>query len=127
LGFLCLIDILTPLRLFFRYLEMTYAPIFKCSEANDVKKFLYTITIWKIWGVWLFSPWLTFPGQSQNLNVWIVQFIMLIGDTKNPRMCIANAIVEMKITHQVFRVTMESTLIFFPEIIGLWYSFVKNM
>ncbi len=29
---------------------MTYPPIFKCSEANDVKKFLYTITIWKIWG-----------------------------------------------------------------------------
>jgi hypothetical protein len=42
--------ILSPLRLFFRYLEMTYPPIFKCSEANDVKKFLYTITIWKIWG-----------------------------------------------------------------------------
>jgi len=36
---------------------------------------------------------------------------MLIGDTKNPRKCIANAIMEMKIAHQVFRVTMESTLI----------------
>jgi hypothetical protein len=43
---------------------------------------------------------------------------MLIGDTKNARKCIANAIVEMKITHQVFRVTMESTLIFFLEVIG---------
>jgi hypothetical protein len=34
----------------FRYLEMTYPPIFKYSESNDVKKFPYTITIWKIWG-----------------------------------------------------------------------------
>ncbi len=25
-------------------------PIFKCSKSNDVKKFPYTITIWKIWG-----------------------------------------------------------------------------
>jgi hypothetical protein len=25
---------------FFRYLEMTYPPIFKCSKSNDVKKFL---------------------------------------------------------------------------------------
>jgi hypothetical protein len=29
---------------------MTYPPIFKCSESKDVKKFPYTITIWKIWG-----------------------------------------------------------------------------
>jgi hypothetical protein len=50
LGFLCLMGILTPLQFFFRYLEMTYPPIFKCSESNDVKKFTYTITIWKIWG-----------------------------------------------------------------------------
>ncbi len=35
--------------IFFRYLEMTYPPIFKCSKSNDVKKFFYTITIWKIW------------------------------------------------------------------------------
>jgi hypothetical protein len=35
---------------FFRYLEMTYPPIFKCSKSNDVKKFPYAITIWKIWG-----------------------------------------------------------------------------
>jgi hypothetical protein len=38
------------IRVFFRYLEMSYPPIFKCSKSNDVKKFLYTITIWKIWG-----------------------------------------------------------------------------
>jgi hypothetical protein len=35
---------------------------------------------------------------------------MLLGDTKNPRKCIANAIVEIKITHQVFRVIMESIM-----------------
>ncbi len=50
LGFLCLMGILTPLQFFLRYLEITYPPIFKCSEANDVKKFTYTIAIWKIWG-----------------------------------------------------------------------------
>jgi hypothetical protein len=50
LGFLCLMGILSPLRLFFRYLEMTYPPILKCSEYNDVKNFTYTITIWKICG-----------------------------------------------------------------------------
>jgi len=47
---LCLMGILTPLQFVFRYLEMTYPPILKCSESNDVKKFTYTITIWKIWG-----------------------------------------------------------------------------
>jgi hypothetical protein len=56
LGFLCLMGILSPLRLFFRYLEKTYPPILKCSEANDVKKSLYTITIWKIWGGLTFQP-----------------------------------------------------------------------
>ncbi len=50
LGFLCLMGILTPLQFFYRYLEMNYPPIFKCCESNDVKKFTYTITIWKIWG-----------------------------------------------------------------------------
>jgi hypothetical protein len=50
LGFLCLMGILTPLQFFLRYLEMTYAPIFMCYESNDVKKFIYNITIWKIWG-----------------------------------------------------------------------------
>jgi hypothetical protein len=50
LGFLCLMGILTPLRFFIWYLEVTYPPIFKCYESNDVKTFPYTITIWKIWG-----------------------------------------------------------------------------
>jgi hypothetical protein len=81
LGFLCLMGILTPLQFFFRYLEMTYPPIFKCSESNDVKKFTYTITIWKIWGGLTFESLVDFSGESQNLNVWTVQFIMLIGDT----------------------------------------------
>jgi hypothetical protein len=31
--------ILTQLRLFFWYLEVTYPPIFKCSDSNDVKTF----------------------------------------------------------------------------------------
>jgi hypothetical protein len=87
LGFLCLMGILTPLQFFFRYLEMTYPPIFKCSESNDVKKFTYTITIWKIWGGLTFQSLLTFPGQSQNLKVWTVQFMEVRADTKNPRIC----------------------------------------
>jgi hypothetical protein len=49
------------IAIFSIYLEVTYPPIFKCSKSNDVKKFLYTITIWKIWGGFDFpSPWLTF-------------------------------------------------------------------
>jgi hypothetical protein len=62
-----------------------------------------------------FQSLVDFLCVSQNLKVWKVQFIKLLGDIKNPRKCIANAIVEMKIAHQVFRVTMESTLIFFPK------------
>jgi len=53
------LDLIT---IFLIYLEVTYPPIFKCSKSNDVKKFHYTITIWKIWGgVDFSSPWLTFP------------------------------------------------------------------
>jgi len=60
LGFLCLMGILTALRFFYRYLDVTYPPIFKCFKSNDVKKFPYTITIWKIWGFDFFCPGLTF-------------------------------------------------------------------
>ncbi len=60
LGFLCLMGILTPLQFFLRYFEMTYPPIFKCSESNDVKKFTYTITIWKISGGLTFTALVDF-------------------------------------------------------------------
>jgi hypothetical protein len=71
-GVLCLMGILTWLRLFFRYLEMTYPPIFKCSESKDVKNSLTLSPFGRYGGVWLFNPWLTFIGQLQNLKVWTV-------------------------------------------------------
>ncbi len=84
---------------------MTYPPIFKCCEVNDVKKFLYTSTIWKIWGGLTFQSLVDFS--------WVVTEFECLDSV------VANAIVEIKITHQVFRVIMESTLIFFPKVIGL--------
>jgi len=39
LGFLGYMGILTQLRFFFWDLEMTYPPIFKCSESSGVKTF----------------------------------------------------------------------------------------
>jgi hypothetical protein len=47
---------------------MTYPPIFKCSDSNDVKKIPYTITIWKIWGGLTFQCLVDFPCVSQNLR-----------------------------------------------------------
>jgi len=43
------------IAIFFYIFGGDLPPIFKCSKSNDVKKFLYTITIWKIWGVSDFS------------------------------------------------------------------------
>ncbi len=63
----------------------------------------------------IFQSLVDFLCVSQNLKVWTMQFIKLLGDIKNPRKCIANAIREMKFAHQVFRVTMESILIFFSQ------------
>ncbi len=38
------------LLFFFKDLEVTYPPIFKCFKHDGAKKFPSSITIWKIWG-----------------------------------------------------------------------------
>ncbi len=43
-------------------------PIFKCSKSNDVKKFPYIISIWKIWGGLTFLSLVDFLCVSQNLR-----------------------------------------------------------
>ncbi len=80
------------IRVFFRYLEMTYPPIFKCSKSNDVKKFFYTITIWKIWGGLTFGVlWLTFPVCHNILRFGQCNFCCCLRIPK-PRKCISNFI-----------------------------------
>jgi hypothetical protein len=49
----------------------------------------------------------------------LVDFSWVVTEFECLDSVVANAIVEIKITHQVFRVIMESTLIFFPKVIGL--------
>ncbi len=51
-----------PIAVFFRYLEMTYPPIFKCSKSNDVKIIpLHYHHLEDMGGFDFSSPWLTFP------------------------------------------------------------------
>ncbi len=85
---------------------MTYPPIFKCSESNDVKTFAYTITIWKLWGGLTFQILVDFPCVSQNLKVWIMQFIKCVGIQKTQEYVVVSS---------------------FAKNIKLCVSFAKNM
>ncbi len=58
---------LDPIAVLFLGFGDDLPPIFKCSDSNYVKKFPYTITIWKIWGGLTFQSLVDFSCVSQNL------------------------------------------------------------
>ncbi len=88
--------------------------------------------------------WL-FPGESQNLKIWTVPFIELLGDTKNPRICswikfcqiyvimwgFAKFVELCKVLPKIWKYVKfcqkDKISCYFCQIYGVMPSFVKNM